>query len=158
MTSGIPRCLEPASVDAPAGLEHHRRQRHEWCPGVDEEIRQQRIPAISWPITAGWPTRCISSPNNRPQTSSAIIWARKTISDDPCDPMPAAKPIAGTRQNARIASSAGIQRRDTWNTPLRFIKCPSYWARRPSPPISVIGEYTSVGVRSKNHRCPSDAE
>ena len=34
-----------------------------------------RMPAISWPITAGWPIRCITSPISRPQTSSAMICA-----------------------------------------------------------------------------------
>ena len=41
-------------------------------------------------------------------------------------PLLAANPIAGTRQNGRMASSAGSQRRDTRNDPVRFqIKWPS---------------------------------
>ena len=49
-----------------------------------------------------------------------MIWARKITSEGPCVPWVADNPIAGTRQNARIPASAGLQRRDTRN----ILSCP----------------------------------
>lgn len=43
-----------------------------------------RIPAINWPMTAGWPMRCIASPMSRPATRRATIWQTKMISEGPC--------------------------------------------------------------------------
>ena len=43
-----------------------------------------RIPAISCPMTAGCPIRCIASPIRRPTRSSRTICARKSASDGAC--------------------------------------------------------------------------
>jgi len=43
-------------------------------------------PAISWPMTAGWPMRSIASPSTRPMIISAINCATKINSDGPEPP------------------------------------------------------------------------
>jgi len=73
------------------------------------------MPAISWPMTAGWPIRCINSPISRPQTSSAMIWTRKITSEGPREALSAANTDAETRQNGTAASNAGSGRRGSWS-------------------------------------------
>jgi len=67
-----------------------------------------RMPAISWPMIAGWPIRCIASPSSRPQTSSRMIWVRKTTSDGPCCASTAA--AAGNGITASTSASAAPSR------------------------------------------------
>ena len=40
-------------------------------------------PPRSWPITAGWPNRCISSPSARPTSSRTPTWAKKIAAEAP---------------------------------------------------------------------------
>src|SRR5712691_80976 len=42
-----------------------------------------RTPAMSWPMTAGCPMRCIASPSNRPTRSSRTTWVMKMTSEAP---------------------------------------------------------------------------
>ena len=68
----------------------------------------RRIPAINWPMTAGWPRRTISSPISRPRTSNASIWPRKITSEGPLVPSAA---MAAEGAAARTATSiTGIRR------------------------------------------------
>ena len=63
-----------------------------------------RIPAISCPMTAGCPIRCIASPIRRPTRSSRTICARKSASDGAC--------IRVLRQRAVFCAAApGLERR-----------------------------------------------
>ena len=57
-------------------------------------------------MTGGCPSRCISSPISRPQTSKAMIWNKKVASDAPCDPPSAANTETETRQRGTAASNA----------------------------------------------------
>ena len=66
------------------------------------------MPAISWPMTAGWPIRVITSPRTRPQTSRAMISARNTTSEGPCVLDAAAQPAFAANEiaitpNAKMA-------------------------------------------------------
>jgi hypothetical protein len=65
-----------------------------------------RMPAISWPMTAGWPMRCMASPRSRPTRSSTTIWTRNTTSEGPDLPASAASTLDG----ATTANAGSAQR------------------------------------------------
>src|SRR5260221_2125479 len=65
-----------------------------------------RMPAISWPMIAGWPIRCMASPSKRPHTKSTMISERKIASGDAhCGPAAgAAESGLGTSMSSNAAT------------------------------------------------------
>jgi hypothetical protein len=66
------------------------------------------MPAISWPMTGGWPIRCITSPISRPHASNTMICSRKITPEGPRDASPAANASIETRKNGTAASNTGL--------------------------------------------------
>jgi hypothetical protein len=69
------------------------------------------MPAIGWPMTAGWPIPCINSPISRPQTSRAMIWDRKITSEGPCDPLSAANTNGWVGRWRRCSAACALRMR-----------------------------------------------
>jgi len=81
-------------------------------------------PPTSWPITAGWPMRCMASPSRRPTVIRATIWAIKTTSDG-ADPPPAAANAGPAAIQAAAPARPPRCNSTTWRSGLA--------ACRPSP-------------------------
>jgi hypothetical protein len=66
--------------------------------------RPSTMPATSWPMTAGWPIRCMASPSSRPTTSRWRICTKKIGSEGP-DGAPSAAKASDAANSASTAAT-----------------------------------------------------
>ena len=114
-----------------------------------------RTPAISCPITAGWPIRSIASPKTRPATKSRIIWATNTTSEGPtCGVAP---PSAVTATTLGIAISGRAMRNAHISRSTAIIQ-DLPWSTRIYPPCSLrMVNVTAAGMAQSTRRTHAES-